>query len=261
MINSFDANLFDLDRPVMFGILKSIQKRIGKENFPLIPQNYYSDSNEMIISPEAPFVIKYYYPHAGYGKIRVRDFHDFEDVRSIVAIDNHYCAAEPLIDSDYELRIAFIAPDYYRAHKRTSYTWKVNYGSTNIREDVEMTPTYKMWIDEVRKAVPGMECFCIDAIVDKQGKHYILEVNGSSQGFAPEHGTEYLEHMKKLVILKMDEIMNQRKEPPKNPVKDSDLAIENLNLKNEIEFLKTQLKSKEKEIEKLKDSKQGKKKK
>lgn len=261
MINSFEACLFDLDRPVMFGILKGIQKRIGKENFPLIPQYYYSDSNEMVISPSTPFVVKYSYPHAGYGKIRVKDHHEFEDIKSIVAIDNHYCAAEPLIDSDYELRIAFIAPDYYRVHKRQSYSWKVNFGATNIREDVEMTPMYKMWIDEVRKSIPGMDCFCIDAIVDKQGKHYILEVNGSAQGFAPEHGTEYLGHMKKLVISRIDEIMTQRKEPQKEPLKESELAIENLNLKNEIEYLKSQLKEKDQQIEKLSNPKQSKKRK
>ena len=70
MINSFDSCIFDLDRPVMFGILKGLQKRVGAENFPLVPQYYYSDSNERVISPPTPFVIKYSYPHAGYGKNR-----------------------------------------------------------------------------------------------------------------------------------------------------------------------------------------------
>ncbi|KAK8881559.1 Asparaginyl-tRNA synthetase, cytoplasmic (Asparagine--tRNA ligase) (AsnRS) [Tritrichomonas musculus] len=260
MINSFDSLIFDLERPIMFGILKGIQQRIGKENFPLIEQYYYSDSQEMIISPSAPFVIKYSFPHAGYGKIRVRDGHDFEDIRSIVAIDNYYCAAEPLIDSEYEIRICFIAPDYYRVHKRVSCGWKVNYGYTNIREDIEMTPMYKMWVDEVRNALPGMDCFAIDAIIDKNGNHIILEVNGSSQGFTPEHNEECLQHLKKLVILRCEEIVSKKEKPLEKPKIGSDLEIENLNLKNEIESLKTQLKEKDRRIKDLEDQKKKKKK-
>lgn len=248
MINTFDSILFELERPIMFGLLKMIQSRIGNENFPLINQTFYSDSSEMITAPEAPFVIKYSFPHAGYGKIRVRDHQDFQDIRSIVAIDNHYCAAEPLIDSEYELRIVFIYPDYYRCQKRESLNWKVNYGGPNIREEVEMNSMYKLWVDEVRKEVPGMLFFAIDAIVDKEGKHYILEVNGSSQGFTPEHKEESLLMLKKLVISKLDEIkgdVNLKKEV----VLDDDMVLKKLNLENEIRDLKVLNNQKDKEIE------------
>ena len=49
-----------------------------------------------------------------------------------------YSAIEPLIDIDYEIRIVFIAPNYYRVHKRRSLNWKVfwkvNCGMSNIRK-------------------------------------------------------------------------------------------------------------------------------
>ena len=54
-----------------------------------------------------------------------------------------------------------------------------------------------------------MLTFGIDALVDKDGKEYILEVNGSSQGFAPEHGKQDLEHLRDLVIRKMEVILEQ----------------------------------------------------
>lgn len=250
MINSYEALLFDLERPILFGILKKISARVGLENFPLIEQTYYSDSSEMITAPATPFVIKYSFPHAGFGKIRVRNHDDFADVRSIVAIDNHYCAAEPLIDSDYELRIVFISPNYYRCQKRSSLNWKVNYGGPNVREEVEMNAMYKMWVDEVRKEIPGMLCFAIDAIVDKQGKHYILEVNGSSQGFTPEHKEESLLMLKKLVISKLDE--NSQKNVKEVVKIDDDLAVKNVNLENEIRDLKSENEKKNEEIDQLK---------
>lgn len=242
MINSFGATLCDLDRPVMMGRLKQVERRLGRDKFAVVPQNYYSEANEMLIAPEAPFVVKYAYPHAGYGKMRVRDYHDFADIKSIVAIDNHYVAAEPLIDAEYEVRIVFIAPDYYRAHKRQSPGWKVNYGTSNVREDIDITPKYKMWIDEIRNEFPDLDTFCIDTIVAKDGKEYILEMNGSPQGFAPEHCDE--EHMKlcELVISKLS-----NKDIKKREAKvESDLSVENLNLRNKVSELESKLQKAEK---------------
>jgi hypothetical protein len=56
-----------------------------------------------------------------------------------------------------------------------------------------------LWCDEVRGAFGGLDTFgeldtfALDVLVTKDGRHYILEVNGSDQGFAPEimgsHGT------------------------------------------------------------------------
>ena len=78
------------------------------------------------------------YTHAGYGKIRVKDYHDLDDIRPILALHKDYSALEPFIDVDYEIRIVFIAPNYYLVHKRRSLNrkvfWKVNFGMSNIRE-------------------------------------------------------------------------------------------------------------------------------
>lgn len=74
----------------------------------------------MICPPPVPCVLKIGYPHAGYGKTRIFNESEFEDLRKIIALHNDYCSCEPLIDSEYELRNVYIAPYYYRAHKRTS---------------------------------------------------------------------------------------------------------------------------------------------
>ena len=117
---------------------------------------------------------------------------------------------EPFVESEYELRICFIAPDYYRVHKRMSMNWKVNYGITNMREDAEMTPRYKYWVDIIHETYPEMMTFAVDAIVDKEGNEYILEVNGSSQGFIPEHQEGDLIHMRDLCIRKMEEVIGKK---------------------------------------------------
>jgi hypothetical protein len=199
----------EIEKPIMYGRLRKIRDIYGEKNFPLIQQYYYPNYSEICITPKAPYVLKVSFPHAGYGKIRVKDHHEIDDLRSILALHKDYCSIEPLIDVDYELRIVFIAPNYYRVHKRSSLNWKVNYGMSNIREECEMKPEWKKWIDLIYENYPDMLTFDIDALVDKNGKEYILEVNGSSQGFAPEHGKQDLEHLRDLVIRKMEIILGQ----------------------------------------------------
>ena len=61
-----------------------------------------------------------------------------------------------------------------------------------------MKPHWKKWIKLIYHTYPDKLTFDIDALVDKSEKEYILEVNGSSQGFVPEHSTQDLEHLRDL---------------------------------------------------------------
>ena len=259
MINEFEGIMAELEKPIMYGRLRRIRDIYGEENFPLIQQYYYPNFSEICITPSTPYVLKISYPHAGYGKIRVRDYHELDDLRSILALHKDYIAIEPLIDVDYELRITFIAPNYYRVHKRSSLNWKVNYGMSNIRDECEMKPHWKKWIDLIYNTYPDMLTFDIDALVDKKGKEYILEVNGSSQGFAPEHSSQDLEHLRDLVVRKMEVILGQellkedneakvlfmKDEDKKSKIlnKDYDKDTQIINLKNLVDDYKKKLAS------------------
>ena len=257
MINELSAILAEIEKPIMYGRFRKLRDLYGEKNFPLIQQYYYPNYSEICITPSTPYVLKVSYPHAGFGKIRIKDHHEIDDLRSILALHKDYCAIEPLIDVDYELRIVFIAPNYYRVHKRSSLNWKVNFGMTNIREECEMKPEWKKWIDLIYENYPDMLTFDIDALVDKKGNEYILEVNGSSQGFAPEHGKQDLEHLRDLVVRKMEVILGQDLLDKDNEAKllfsnnnDDKLKIveknyekdtEIINLKNLVDDLKKQL--------------------
>ena len=273
MINELPAIMAEIEKPLMYGRLRKIRDIYGENNFPLIQQYYYPNFAEICITPSSPFVLKVSYPHAGYGKIRVKDHHEIDDLRSILALHKDYCSIEPLIDVDYELRIIFIAPSYYRVHKRSSLNWKVNYGMSNIREECEMKPSWKKWIDLIYQNYPDMLTFDIDALVDKNGKEYILEVNGSSQGFAPEHGKQDLEHLRDLVLRKMEIILGIDLLKDDNEAKtlfvdskDKNLKIneniyekdtEIINLKNTVDDYKNKLNNIERKYKELIDKYQN----
>ena len=142
---------------------------------------------------------------------------------------------------------------------------------TNIREDCQMKPRWKKWIDLIYKNYPDMLIFDIDALVDKKGKEYILEVNGSTQGFTPEHENQDLEHMRDLVVRKMEvilggELLNKENEAKilfketesENEIiniekneNQNEKETEIINLKNEVDDYKRKLNDYEKNYEEL----------
>ena len=255
LINDFNALIAELDKPIMYGRLRKIKDEVGEKIFPLIKQYYYPEFSQILITPSEPCVLKVGFPHAGYGKVRIFNRDELEDIASIIAINNTYSATEPLIDVDYELRIIFIAPNYYRAHKRFGMNWKINFGMATEREDVEMKSNWKKWIDLIYQKYPDMLSFDIDALVDKKGNEYILEINGSCQGFAPEHGDQDLIHMRNLCLRKMEsifnvEILEEKDDDMKKlfndkilikDIKDDEKEIKIINLKNYCSDLQKEL--------------------
>ena len=133
--------------------------------------------------------------------------------------------------------------------------WKVNFGMANEREDVEMKSNWKKWIDLIYHKYPDMLSFDIDALVDKKGNEYILEINGSCQGFAPEHGDQDLIHMRNLCMRKMEsicniEILEEKDDEMKKlfndkidikEIKDDEKEIKIINLKNYCSDLQKEL--------------------
>ena len=70
-VNSLQAVYNFQDKPWVFGALVGIMKKVGRDNFPLISQNFYPDWVGMgEIQPGLPAVLKIGHAHGGLGKIR-----------------------------------------------------------------------------------------------------------------------------------------------------------------------------------------------
>lgn len=194
-----------LERPWVFSELIKLQQKLGSDKFPLIPQNYYPNHREMLIGPKFPAVVKVGHSHAGFGKMKIQDHHDFEDFASIIALTKHYVTAEPFLDGTYDLRIQKIG-NHYRAFKRTSLgNWKTNTG-TSLLEDIPVTEQYKFWVDEASLIFGGLDILAVDVIHTTDNKEYILEVNDSSIGLSPTYEKEDMGYMRDLVVEKMNQI-------------------------------------------------------
>ena len=71
MLNDLSAIIAEIEKPIMYGRLRKIRDIYGEENFPLIQQYYYPNYSEIFVTPNAPYVLKVSYPHAGYGILMI----------------------------------------------------------------------------------------------------------------------------------------------------------------------------------------------
>ena len=208
-MNSWQAIYMNLERPIMMGSLKSIENKLSKDNkgkFPLIPATYYSSYKQMIISPTMPCIIKVSHAHAGMGKIKADNDTVFRDVSTILAVNDNYCTAEPFISPEYGIRVQKIGKTYRVMKKEfTGSGWKSQFGGAALFE-IELTDEYKFWADECSTLFGGMDILAVDAIHGKNGKNYIIELNGTAIGIIPEKWKEDTQTIVNMCIDKMNTI-------------------------------------------------------
>ncbi|KAK8724928.1 hypothetical protein OTU49_010984 [Cherax quadricarinatus] len=202
-INSINAIYNFQDKPWVFAHMMDIQKKLGKEKFPLIEQSYFPNHKEMLSAPRYPCVFKIGHAHGGLGKIRVESNADFQDMASVVAVANTYCTTEPYIDAKFDVHIQKIGA-MYKCFQRKSISgnWKTNTGSAML-EQTAMTERYKIWVDEVAALFGGLDICAIEAIVDKSGNEHIIEVNDSALTLMGDSQEDDRRYIAELVAIKM----------------------------------------------------------
>ena len=205
-VNSLQSVYSFLERPIVQAELHKIQRQRGVDHFPVIPQSYYASFSAMMYGSRFPAVLKIGHAHAGAGKMKVADHHDFEDVRSVVAMtDGKYCTVEPFVEGDFDVRIQKIG-QHYRSYRRTdiSGNWKTNAGCSVI-DEIETSEKYKLWVDEASQMFGGLDICTVDVIVEREtAKEYILEVNGTSSGLSPDRAAEDNGYIRDLVLERMN---------------------------------------------------------
>eukprot|EP01129_Flabellula_baltica_P015442 TRINITY_DN7875_c0_g1_i2.p1 TRINITY_DN7875_c0_g1~~TRINITY_DN7875_c0_g1_i2.p1 ORF type:complete len:225 (-),score=51.25 TRINITY_DN7875_c0_g1_i2:22-696(-) len=212
-VNSVDSVYMCLDRVFCYSELLGLQRKMGKDQFEVVPMSYYPNEKISLSCPSPldssnttpyPLVMKVGTGHEGRGKVRIFDKGSFKDITGILALDKQYYTTEPFIDFVYEYRVQKIG-NHYRAFKRFSRdSWKQE--GDMYYESMEVTDQFKMWADECSNLFGGLDMLGIDVLHTEDGRDIIIEVNDCGTGLVYEYQDEDLQHIKELVLNKMNEV-------------------------------------------------------
>jgi len=203
-INSLQSIYNFQDKPWVYAHLLGLQKKLGKENFPLIEQAFYQNHKEIVHKGSYPCVFKIGHAHGGLGKVKVDTAEGFQDLKGVVAVSSQYCTVEEFVDAYCDLHIYKIGTKYKALMRKSlSEGWKTNVGESEIQE-VTVQDKYKVWIDEVSSLFGGLSLCSLEAVVDVAGKEYIIEVNDCAMGLLGEGQDEDRRLIADLVISQME---------------------------------------------------------
>ncbi|XP_021964581.1 synapsin [Folsomia candida] len=212
-VNSLGAIYNFQDKPWVFAHMLAIQRKLGKDNFPIIEQNFYPNFNLMGgFVPRLPCVLKIGHAHGGLGKIRVPTTNDYADASSVVAVTGTYCTSEPYVEARCDVHIQKIG-NQYKAFMRKGIVghWKSSGGSTML-EQIPVTEKYRMWVDNVATLFGGLDVCALEVLVGKDGKEWIIEVNDSALSLMGETQEEDRRHIAELVLSRMTFVQEKEKE-------------------------------------------------
>ncbi|XP_032451869.1 synapsin [Nasonia vitripennis] len=202
-VNNLQAIYNFQDKPWVFAHLLALQRRLGRDGFPLIEQTYYPNHREMVSAPRYPVVVKLGHAHGGTGKARAENSQEFLDLASLAALTDNYCTAEPYIDTKYDVHVQKIGNNYKAfMRKSISGNWKSNTGSAML-EQLAVTERHRSWVDHVAQLFGGLDICAIELLVGKDGKEYIIEVNDSALSLMGDSQEEDRRHIADLVTAKM----------------------------------------------------------
>ncbi|XP_012270539.2 synapsin, partial [Orussus abietinus] len=202
-VNNLTAIYNFQDKPWVFAHLLGLQRRLGREAFPLIEQTYYPNYREMVNASRYPVVVKLGHAHGGIGKARAESSQEFLDLASLAALTNTYCTAESYVDTKYDVHVQKIGNNYKAfMRKSISGNWKSNTGSAML-EQLAVTERHRSWVDHVAQLFGGLDICAIELLVGKDGREYIIEVNDSALSLMGDSQEEDRRHIADLVTAKM----------------------------------------------------------
>ncbi|KAF7490790.1 Synapsin, partial [Sarcoptes scabiei] len=205
-INSLQSFYNFQNKSWIYSNLLILQRKYGREEFPLIEQTFHPIFKDSSGVPKLPCVAKIGSQCSGMGKIKIENINQFQDIRSVLMMVNDYCIIEPFIDAKYDFIVQKIGTNYkVFTRKSISGNWKANIGSV-LLEQQPINEKYKKWIDDVSELFGGLDICSLEGVIGKDGKEYILKIRGSDMILLGETQEEDRKNIVDLIMSRMNTI-------------------------------------------------------
>lgn len=173
-VNSAQVLLRGLDRLAMLNGLREI-------GLPVVPFTAVIGPHLLDqIEIRLPVVIKVGSYHAGYGKMLVTSFEQWQDVKDLVFITDDYLTLEPFIEYKRDIRCMGVGNQVWAMARNGSH-WKTNSGIV----DAELIPAPAPLYEFTRRAMEhwNADVLALDILETHDGQYVVLESN-DVPGFA-----------------------------------------------------------------------------
>ncbi|XP_055524862.1 synapsin [Wyeomyia smithii] len=209
-INSLHSLYQFQEKPWVFAHLLQLQRRLGRDGFPLVEQTFFPNPQDMLTWQKFPCVLKAGHCHGGVATAKLDNPSALQDAAGLLrgagVTDASYCSLEPYIDAKFDVHIQKIGVNYKAfMRKSISGNWKTNQGSAML-EQIPMTEKYKTWIDEVSELFGGMEVCGVAIIVSKEGKEFIISASDSTFPLMGDTQEEDRRQIADLVVGRMQNV-------------------------------------------------------
>ncbi|XP_037946754.1 synapsin [Teleopsis dalmanni] len=209
-INSLHSIYQFQDKPWVFAHLLQLQRRLGRDAFPLIEQTFFPSPRDLFSWSKFPCVLKAGHCHGGVATARLENQSALQDAAGLVTgsgNDSHcYCTLEPYIDAKFDVHIQKIGNNYKAfMRKSISGNWKTNQGSAML-EQITLTEKYKSWVDEISELFGGMEVCGISVVVAKDGREHIISACDSTFALIGDSQEEDRRQIADLVSSRMQNV-------------------------------------------------------
>ncbi|MGH1337397.1 MAG: ATP-grasp domain-containing protein [Aureispira sp.] len=178
-VNSPAALKLGFDRLSMLAVLQ-------QQGLPVIDFDVVTKSTLLKnIERAFPFVVKVGNYHGGYGKILIKDEHDWREAKDLLFITPDYVTIEPYIPYVRDIRYIAVGDQVWAMSRKGKY-WKANVETTDFQvlaPEEELTQQLKKLQQKV-----GADIIAIDILEEANGQLHVVEYNDipGLSGFSEE---------------------------------------------------------------------------
>ncbi len=174
----------------------SMLAKIKQQGLPVIDFNVVTQSTLLKnVKIDFPFVVKVGNYHGGFGKVLVKDENQWQDLKDLLFVTEHYITIEPFINYERDIRYLAINDKVWAMSRRGKF-WKANIETTDY-ELITPKDSLVASIKRLQQAIHA-DILAIDILEEAEGKLHVVEYNDipGLSGFPDELRHELVEVLK-----------------------------------------------------------------